>query len=544
MVSNQIEFNEKYSKEILEIKLKDEDFDEEQLVIENYLNLEKLYLRDIDSIGKIILKDLPKLKECTIWGCETKDLIIDNCPQLKTLNVRNNSLTNLEFLLNLENLEALEVDGNTELVEILKPYKSDSDKDGWKTYQKDIQEIFELTKQNNPQELVKKFWDLKKSREDLKKNVSFLLSKENQQKTISKPINTKELVLSLEKELTKARDRAEEREKKIEEISKLEAVIKNPVYKAVISFLRAKLVFLNARRGTIEELKELCNELEKFLNNKNAKIAIVGEAISITGAAASSTQIYGVIPTTLGESIKVWNQFSKIKFIAKSSEEFQILLKNEDELSKLDNAYSSLINLSSIDILHLKNRQVYGKKHLFSADCEIPAILESKGIWEGKLLDGDAMETAIKSLSENLKELGEEWNKQFEEFKNKLKFGKEYTSFFEQEKETREEIRKLQSQLGKSINAAKNRLESKKWWDTSEEKEKKTKDRQLLFEKFLKDKTSLNSSEKTLLEKKLTKEGLDNLSQKKEKLAELQKELDKLLEQEKNFQAQVQVSSK
>jgi hypothetical protein len=112
------------------------------------------------------------------------------------------------------------------------------------------------------------------------------------------------LVLSLEKELTKARDGAEEREKKIEEISKLEAIIKSPIYKEVINFLRAKLIFLNARRGTIEELKELCNELEKFLNNKSAKIAIVGEAISRTGIAVSSTQIYGVIPTTLGESTK------------------------------------------------------------------------------------------------------------------------------------------------------------------------------------------------------------------------------------------------
>jgi hypothetical protein len=66
--------------------------------------------------------------------------------------------------------------------------------------------------------------------------------------------------------------------------------------------------------------------------------------------------------------------------LAKSSEEFQILLKNEDELSKLDKVYSSLINLSGANILSLKDRQVYGKKHLFNADCEIPAILESKGI--------------------------------------------------------------------------------------------------------------------------------------------------------------------
>ena len=198
MVDNQKRFNEIYPKETPEIKIKDEDFDEEQLAVENYSNLERLYLRDIDSIEKITLKNLEQLKECTIWGCETKDLVIENCPQIKKLNIRSNSLTSLEFLANLGNLKELELDGNTELIEILKPHKGD-----WKAYQKDLQEIFNLAKQNNPQELAKKFWDLKKSREDLKKQVSFLLSKETQQKTTSKPIITKELVLSLEKELTK-----------------------------------------------------------------------------------------------------------------------------------------------------------------------------------------------------------------------------------------------------------------------------------------------------------------------------------------------------
>jgi len=154
----------------------------------------------------------------------------------------------------------------------------------------------------------------------------------------------------------------------------------SPIYKEAINFLRTKSVFLNARRGTIEELKELCNELEKFLNNKSAKIAIISDALSNTREAVISTTPFGVIPKALGEGIKVGNEYSKIKFIAKSSEEFQILLKNEDELVELDNVYNSLINLSGINILNLKDKQVYGKKHLFNNDCEISAILESKGI--------------------------------------------------------------------------------------------------------------------------------------------------------------------
>jgi len=96
------------------------------------------------------------------------------------------------------------------------------------------------------------------------------------------------------------------------------------------------------------------------------------------GGAASSTEIYGVIPKTLGEVIKVGNELSKIKFLAKSSKEFQILLKNEDELLQLENAYDFLINLSDINILNLKNRQVYGIGHLFNDECTIPDILGSE----------------------------------------------------------------------------------------------------------------------------------------------------------------------
>jgi len=75
-----------------------------------------------------------------------QELAIENCPQIKKLNIRKNSLTNLEFLTNLESLEKLEVDYNNEinsgldclpknlkefscegakLIEILKPYQGD-----------------------------------------------------------------------------------------------------------------------------------------------------------------------------------------------------------------------------------------------------------------------------------------------------------------------------------------------------------------------------------------------------------------------------------
>jgi len=115
MVNNQNEFNKEYNnKETTEIKIKNEDF-EGQLIVENYPSLEILYLRGIDSIDKIILKNLTQLQKCTISDCGVQELVIENCPQIKELNVSNNSLTNLEFLKNVEKLQKLDVDDNTTL---------------------------------------------------------------------------------------------------------------------------------------------------------------------------------------------------------------------------------------------------------------------------------------------------------------------------------------------------------------------------------------------------------------------------------------------
>lgn len=133
MVNNQEEFNEKYfSKEVKEIVIRRNRNFQGQLVFEDYPGLENINLRDIRSIDKITLKNLPQLKECTIWDCGIKELVIENCPQLEKLNVRKNFLTSLEFLLNLRNLTELEIKGNLELTEILKPYNGDWKK--WKGF--------------------------------------------------------------------------------------------------------------------------------------------------------------------------------------------------------------------------------------------------------------------------------------------------------------------------------------------------------------------------------------------------------------------------
>ncbi|CAG8596591.1 1265_t:CDS:2, partial [Cetraspora pellucida] len=126
MVNNQIEFNNIYNnKETKKIKLEDEYEFKGQLIIADYLSLEKLYLHDIDKIDKVTLKNLPQLQEY-----------------------------------------------------------------------KDIQEIFELSRQKDHQGLVKKCLDLKKRHEDTKKNVSFLQGLGYS----AAGGNTKEILSSLEKD--------------------------------------------------------------------------------------------------------------------------------------------------------------------------------------------------------------------------------------------------------------------------------------------------------------------------------------------------------
>src|SRR4051812_20086722 len=116
MVKNQIEFNENHPKEKKEkqIKIREENNFQGSLVIEDYSELEKLYLRGIKNIEEVVLKNLTQLQEITIRDCGTKDLVIENCSKVKKLNVENNLLTDLGFIKDLENLEELKINGNAE----------------------------------------------------------------------------------------------------------------------------------------------------------------------------------------------------------------------------------------------------------------------------------------------------------------------------------------------------------------------------------------------------------------------------------------------
>ncbi|CAI2189042.1 20469_t:CDS:2, partial [Funneliformis geosporum] len=180
MVNNQIEFNNKYSKEIKEIKITDEYDFQGQLIIEDYLNLEKLHLQDIDSIDKIILKDLPRLENC-----------------IKKLNVRTNLLAKIQFLQFLQflpNLEELELDGNaeissgleylssslktftyenTKLTELLKPYQGK-----FQSLQKKISKL----KEKQPITIDNSI-DFEKKYQKLKGTLNFLIKEEEELKS-------------------------------------------------------------------------------------------------------------------------------------------------------------------------------------------------------------------------------------------------------------------------------------------------------------------------------------------------------------------------
>ncbi|CAG8674800.1 607_t:CDS:2, partial [Ambispora gerdemannii] len=216
----------------------------------------------------------------------------------------------------------------------------------------------------------------------------------------------------------------------------------------------------------------------------------------------------------VGETIKFSNNFSKIVISEKGNKEFQVSLTDEKELVQLSNSYDSLINLIQENeevnnILGLKTRRLRdGKAKLFDKKYEIFDILINDG----------------------------------EQF-DKLKLNKEREGLIILEQQTRIQIQKLENHLKELIGFAKDKLRSKKW--SAEEREKRGKEREILLQKFLHDQEgALTTSEKELLERKLTKKELESLCQVQKELTKAQKELDDLLKKEQLYQAQVGVSPK
>jgi len=97
--------------------------------------------------------------------------------------------------------------------------------------------------------------------------------------------------------------------------------------------------------------------------------------VSNVGGAITNVIIFG-IPKAVGEAIKAGSNFTKIVVAEKGSKEFQISLRDEDELINLDNSYDSLIeiiqdNEEVNNFLGLKTRRLRdGKAKLFNNDKE------------------------------------------------------------------------------------------------------------------------------------------------------------------------------
>lgn len=258
MVNNQKEFNEKFfNKEVKEIEIKRNRNFQGQLIIEDYSELEKLNLRDIRSIEKVVLRNLGRLEQCIIWNCGANDLIIDNCFQVKKLNLRNNSLTNLKFLANLDNLEELEIDGNAELVEILKPYQGD-----WKLCQKDIQELVELTQRP---------YEFRKSQEENKK------LKEKQLIVIDNPIDFQKKYQKLKRVLHSLTKEEELKSKEIDKLATDDLIESVKEQKENLSNLEKVNQELKEKFAPFEQvyqkIEQKENELEELKKNCLNKVS-------------------------------------------------------------------------------------------------------------------------------------------------------------------------------------------------------------------------------------------------------------------------------
>jgi hypothetical protein len=345
--TNQNEFSKKYPQEKAIIRIASGGKFQGPLTIKDYPQLKKSYLKDFESIEKITLQNLPQLTEVTIWNCGMKELIIEkNCPRVVKIIIRNNDLSNLNFLVNLENLEQLDIEGNPQLVEILKTYKGD-----WKAHQQDLRQIYHLAKENNFSELVKKFAELKYSREELKKQIAFLLDKEKF--TSSKPIITKELVFNLNQEFQEKEAKINYLTSRAEELAKASKEQKEKIINSFLRLLPEKelaqklitthLEFTKFKKQDIdsedydervEEYEEKCLALKKQLRSKLSKESVRSTMNSIQAILTDCEELVSQeleLETKLNDKSKLIATQEKNTL---SEEEKEIIAKNTETQQK------------------------------------------------------------------------------------------------------------------------------------------------------------------------------------------------------------------
>ncbi|CAJ0900013.1 13536_t:CDS:2 [Entrophospora sp. SA101] len=481
--------------------------------------------------------------------------------KIKKLNVRSNLLTSLKFLGNLENLEELELEEliesarenpqrllneNEKLKEELEFFqqKYDTLKKTLESFSKEIQEQIkekeineldneiekteakakELAKIINTQELRNQELEQK-----LKEQIALCQKKEIELETKLDEAKKKEY--KLEGELAAVRDEVKHlrslREKQGNQSNEsLVGTLINQLRekrtltleeaKQINNYLKTKKDFLLARQETISKLKICCNELDKFIEGKYATINELGNAISNAGGTIADVVTLG-IPRVAGEAVILVNNVFKIRFSAKHSKEFQVFLENEEEeLTQLDSVCKALTN-----ILNLND-----EAKPFNTDCKIFDVLTDEGIWEGRFLNSERMETAVKTLNKNLKTLKIEQEEEIKELQSQ--FGKDKINLsLAQKEDLQSQTQAKETELTKLINSAKFKLKSNsKFSDTKrQEREEKSavffKNLPTNPEEFIKSLENIKAG----LSKKLTNEEINSLCRTSQELRQLELDL-------------------
>ncbi|CAG8552036.1 10977_t:CDS:10 [Racocetra fulgida] len=335
-LEEQLEEKGKYPKETKEIKLKNKDFSG-QLIIENYPNLEKLYLRDDGNISK--------------------DLIIENCPQIRKLNIRKNLLTNLEFLKPLKNLEELEIDELQELIELAnnKPHELLKAIKNLKERQPiiidnpiDFEEKYQGLKRKLASLIQIKTQELNRLATNLEEEVSRLQKSKEEFEKVYQKIEQKERELenlknaykicSLKEAIIKLQNNFNQREKQIKQ------VINNINIKSVGNYIENYLPQEGSTTNFVEENKptkrifgKVGNYIANFSPSSGTNTTLIGFQYQ---GVANETKVCFVCSREVGTAVKSGYQCElcaqqKAKQVGELAEEKVQLKKGEEELNKL-----------------------------------------------------------------------------------------------------------------------------------------------------------------------------------------------------------------
>lgn len=198
-------------------------------------------------------------------------------------------------------------------------------------------------------------------------------------------------------------------------------------------FLEAKNNFLVARKETTIEKLQKCHDKLAVSGKRYA----TGEAVGKVVSEMNISWVPGgtVVTKTIGGLIRGGVSFFSWKANEKRNEQFQnLLIDDKNGLLRLNNAYNYLVHVirnnedlpissSVINILRLEDKLELESERirLFDNKYEVFDILIEAEIWEGKKLDLERMNAAIKELGINLRELEKELDQEKGKFRKELK---------------------------------------------------------------------------------------------------------------------------